>query len=107
MYRFSSAQGEPEHLVAVDGRTNVNRADIWKKHERAVMGREDWEEYIRAVQPKTILWRQDSALVAILITSPNWCRIFQSGQTATDHSIFISRDDFEMRRGEFESGDCA
>jgi hypothetical protein len=106
MYRFSSEQGEPQHLVALDGRTNVNRPDIWRKAERAVLGREDWEEYVRSVQPGTILWRHDSALVAILLASPGWCRIFQSGKAVTDHSIFISRDDFDSRRNEFQSDDC-
>lgn len=106
MYRFSSARGEPLQLVTLDGRTNVNRADVWKKHERAMLGRENWEEYVRVVQPRTILWRQDSALVAILLASPEWCRIFQSGGKATDHSVFIARDEFERRRSDFESDDC-
>ncbi len=106
IYRYSSATGEPAHLVPVDGRTNVNRADIWRAHEKALLGREGWQDYLNAVKPKTVLWRQDSPLVAILLAAPEWCRVFQSGNSGLDHSVFISREDFEKRRDTLQSADC-
>jgi hypothetical protein len=107
MYRSSSSEGEPRHLVALDGRTNVNRPDIWDMYERAYLGREGWEALVDSVKPKTIMWPQNGALVAILLASPDWCRVYQSGKGSFDQAVFVAREEFEKRRGEFQSSDCS
>jgi hypothetical protein len=106
LYRFSSSDGVPRYKVPIDGRTNVNSPSIWRMYDDAFFGRENWEEYIRAVEPKTIIWRQESPFVSLLIESSEWCRVFQSGSMRTDYSVFISRDEFNSRRNEFDSPDC-
>jgi hypothetical protein len=106
LYRFSGSDGEPRYKVPIDGRTNVNAPSIWRMYDDAFFGRENWEDYIRAVDPKTIVWRHGSPFVSLLLESPEWCRVFQSGKTRTDYSVFVSRDHFESHRGEFESPDC-
>ena len=107
MYRFSSPQGEPQHLVALDGRTNINPPKIWKGYEAALRGGEEWDSYIRAVNSKTIVWRQDAALASILLVSPEWCRVFRSSVSLKGHAVFISRDQFNRRRDELQSDDCS
>ncbi len=106
LYRFSSPDGNPTHKVPIDGRTNVNSPAIWRLYDDAFFGRETWQEYIRAVQPQTILWRQESPFVSLLVESDQWCRVFQSGVTRRDYSVFISRQEFERRKGEFVAPDC-
>lgn len=106
LYRFSLPDGTPKYKVPIDGRTNVNSPAIWRLYDDAFFGRETWQEYVRAVQPQTILWRQESPLVALLIESDQWCRVFQSGGTRADYSVFISRQEFEKRRGELVAPDC-
>ncbi len=107
MYRFSSPQGEPQHLVSLDGRTNVNSPELWRGYEDAVRGGEGWDAYIRAVNPKTIIWRQNSALASILLVSPEWCRVFRGGSSLDGHSVFVSREQFDKRKGELQSEDCS
>jgi hypothetical protein len=107
MYEWSSPQGEPAHLVAVDGRTNVNSPAVWRSLQKALFGQEGWSEYIDLVAPQTILWRNASPFVALLIESPRWCRVFQSGRLAADMSVFVPRELFESRRGDLKSDDCA
>jgi hypothetical protein len=106
LYRFSSQDGTPRYKVPIDGRTNVNPPAIWRIYDDAFFGREAWQEYIRAVQPQTILWRQESPFVALLLQSDQWCRVFQSGPKGGDYSVFITRQEFEKRRSEFVAPDC-
>jgi hypothetical protein len=107
MYEWSSLRGEPSHLVVVDGRTNVNSPAVWGSLQKALFGREGWSEYIELVDPQTIVWRNASPFVALLIESPKWCRIFQSGRSGTDTSVFVTREYFETRRGALQSDDCS
>lgn len=106
MYRFSSNNGEPIHRVPIDGRTNVNPPAVWQSYEKAFWGREGWKEYIQKVEPKTILWSQGSPLVALLLDSPNWCRVFQTGTKAHDYSVFILKEDFQRYDKGLLSSNC-
>lgn len=106
MYQWSSREGEPSHLVAIDGRTNVNSAVVWKSMQKALHGREGWSEYIDLVNPKTIVWPDWSPFVALLLESPRWCRVFQSGSARGSMSVFVTREEFDSRVGEFQSSDC-
>jgi hypothetical protein len=106
MYQWSSREGEPSHLVALDGRTNVNSPVVWRSMEKALHGREGWSEYIRLVNPKTIVWPDWSPFVALLLESPDWCRVFQSGRSRGSMSVFVNREEFDSRGGEFQSSDC-
>lgn len=106
MYRFSAADGEPIHQVPIDGRTNVNQPAMWQSYEKAFWGREGWKEYIEKVAPKTIMWSQGSPFVTLLLDSPDWCRVFQTGPKARDYSVFILREDFEMSNNGLVSSDC-
>ncbi len=107
MYRFSSREGIPEFRVAIDGRTNVNPPEIWQMYQESFLGKLGWRKFIQRVQPKTILWRQGSAFVSLLYASKQWCRVFSSGERESDYVIFVQRDEFERRTGEFSSNNCA
>jgi hypothetical protein len=105
-YRWSSPEGNPHHLVAIDGRTNVNRRDIWESYTKAFRGREGWRDYFSKIGPRTVIWRKGSPLVPLLLEAPEWCRVFESGTQLTSYAVFISREEFDRRRGEFEASDC-
>lgn len=107
MYRFSDADGIPKHKVAIDGRTNVNPDSIWEMYRASFTGRSTWHEFIDRVQAQTILWRQGSPMVSLLLLSPEWCRVFSSGPGDEDHAVFIRSELFRSRSGEFTSTDCA
>ncbi len=105
-YRWSTPQGTPTHLVPIDGRTNVNRRDIWDSYLNAFQGREQWREYLDKVKPHTIIWANGSPLSALLLEAPDWCRVFESGKRPNDYSVFITRAEFDQRSGEFTASDC-
>jgi uncharacterized membrane protein (DUF485 family) len=107
MYRFSRTDGTPIHKVAIDGRTNVNSPEIWEMYQASLRGAATWEDYIEKVKPKTILWRQGAAFVSLLLLSPEWCRVYASGETEMAHVVFITREEFMRRAGEFSSIDCS
>jgi hypothetical protein len=107
MYRFSDPNsGEPIHKVPIDGRTNVNPPEVWEVYEASFRGKVNWADYIRKVNPQTILWYYGSPLTAILDLSPDWCRVYASGKADESFVLFIRRDEFDRRRVEFASPDC-
>jgi hypothetical protein len=106
MYRWSSPEGEPRERVTLDGRTNLITAERWHSYQRALLGREGWSEYIKKVGPRTILWRNDSPLVPLLLESPEWCRVFQSGNALLDYTVFITVEEWRSRAGSLPSNDC-
>jgi hypothetical protein len=107
IYRFSSLAGEPRERVTLDGRTNLITPERWGAYQRAISGREGWAEYLSLLKPQTILWRNDSALVALLLESPDWCRVFKSGGSSVDYSVFISADEWRSRGRTLPSTDCS
>lgn len=106
MYRYSSPEGEPLVKVPIDGRTNVNSPEIWRLYDDAFAGRSNWNQYIERVKPATILWRQGSPFVSLLELSPEWCRVFVTGTDPDDYTVFISKQEFLRRQGEFTARDC-
>ena len=107
MYRFSDAAGVPRHKVAIDGRTNVNPEGIWEMYRASFTGKASWHDFIDKVQAQTIVWRQGSPMVSLLLLSPEWCRVFSSGPGDEDHAVFIRADIFRERTSEFSSLDCS
>jgi hypothetical protein len=107
MYRFSNPDGTPRYQVPIDGRTNVNSQEIWEMYQASLRGTTKWAEYIDKVNPKTILWRQGSPFVSLLLLSPEWCRVYASGQSENDFVLFITRDEYARRSSELSSIDCA
>jgi hypothetical protein len=107
MYRFSTPDGEPLLKVPIDGRTNVNAPEIWRMYDDAFAGRPTWKQYIERVQPMTILWRQGSPFASLLELSPDWCRVFAGAAGLDDYAVFIHKEEFTRREGEFTSKDCA
>ena len=93
MYRLSNKDGElvEEDRVNIDGRTNINDPAIMAANQRALDGRLGWEGYLKRVDPGTILWRNRSPLVAILIASGEWCRVYANGSSEFGHSVFLRR----------------
>jgi hypothetical protein len=106
MYRFSGDDGVPRHTVAIDGRTNVNPLPIWEAYQAAFQGKVGWRRYLTKVQPKTIIWRHGSPLVAILFASKEWCRVFATGSGDNDFVMFVSHEEFMRRRADFSSINC-
>ena len=106
MYRMSDADGNPSSKVAIDGRTNVNPDEIWRMHQASFSGRANWQDFITKVNPGTILWRQGSPFVSLLLLSPDWCRVFASGTKDEDYVVFVRAEYFRSRSGELTSIDC-
>jgi len=105
-YRWSSVTGDPKFLVPIDGRTNVNRGDIWDDYREAFTGREGWRDYFSKVKPRTVIWRRGSPLTSLLLETPEWCRVFEAGTSPNGYGVFITRDEFNSRPGAFSSSDC-
>jgi hypothetical protein len=105
-YRWSSLNGEPKFLVPIDGRTNVNRRDIWKDYRETFTGREGWRQYFAKVDPRTVIWRRGSPLTTLLLEDADWCRVFEAGSNPSGYGVFITRDEFNARSGVFSSSDC-
>jgi hypothetical protein len=94
MYRLSSPEtGElaPEDRVNIDGRTNVNDGKVMEENQEALNGMVTWHRYLDRIQPNTILWRNRSPLVSLLLLSPEWCRVFAVGNKDRGYSIFVRR----------------
>lgn len=106
MYRFSNHDGTPRHLVTIDGRTNVNPPEVWEMYTASFQGRSTWRDYLEAVKPKTILWRQGSPMVSLLFESREWCRVFATGSEDQDFVVFVTKEDFLARSGELTSSNC-
>jgi hypothetical protein len=106
MYRFAGRDGSPGPLVSIDGRTNLIPGDVWKKHQAAQFGKENWREYLDLVKPRTILWSNESPLIAILIASQEWCRVFNNRSDREGFSVFISREEYELRAEQLTSDNC-
>ena len=107
MYRFSDPiSGEAGYKVAIDGRTNVNPPEVWEMYRASFLGRANWDDYIKKVNPETILWRQGSPMTSLLLLSPEWCRVFASGSKDESFVVFIKRQEFEKHRDRLKSIDC-
>jgi hypothetical protein len=107
MYRFSNDDGTPKYLVSIDGRTNVNPPEIWEMYAASFQGRAQWRDYLEAVKPKTILWRQGSAMVSLLFESREWCRVFATGTEDQDFVVFVSKEEFMSRARQLTSSNCS
>ncbi len=106
MYRFSDRAGIPSHLVAIDGRTNINPPEVWQMYQESLLGKAGWHRFLDKVQPQTIIWRQGSALVSLLFATKQWCRVYASGARESDYVMFIKKEEFLRRRTEFTSNNC-
>jgi hypothetical protein len=109
MYRLSDpSTGELKHKVPIDGRTNINSEDIWSSQKAAMSGKPSWYDYIEKTQAETILWEQEWPLGALLILSPDWCRVFRTSPDKEEgFSVFVKRQYYESRKTELLSSDCA
>lgn len=106
MYRFGAADGSPGPLVPIDGRTNLIPPDLWQKHRAALNGTEQWQEYLDLVKPRTVLWPNESPLVALLIASQEWCRVFMTRKDKEGFSVFVSKEEYLSRKTELPSDTC-
>ncbi len=107
MYRFSDKDGNPLQKVAIDGRTNVNPDEIWQMYRASFSGRAQWSDFISKVNPGTIMWRQGSPFVSLLLLSPDWCEIFSAGSKDEDFALFVRADYFRSQQGSLTSPDCS
>jgi hypothetical protein len=96
-YRWSNDLGEPQHEVAIDGRTNVNPKEIWDAYMSTYRGREDWHNYLDMVKARTVVWRRGGPLYALLVQDPNWCLVFEDGRDIASFAVFIDRAQFNER----------
>jgi hypothetical protein len=46
-------------------------------------------------------------MTSLLLLSPDWCRVYGSGDQDESFVVFIKRQDFEAKRGELTSIDCS
>lgn len=106
MYRFGAADGTPGPLVPIDGRTNLIPPEVWEKHQAALFGKESWRGYFELVKPQTVLWPNESPLIAILIASKEWCRVFRTRKDSEGFSVFIPREEYLARKAELPSDTC-
>jgi hypothetical protein len=93
MYRLSNESGElsAEDRVNIDGRTNINDAEIMVLNQKALSGHVHWQRYLEKVGPNTILWRNQSPLTSILLATGEWCRVYAEGSSESGHSVFLRR----------------
>lgn len=106
MYRLSDAQGNLEHLVPIDGRTNVTPPDVFNKFIATLNGKQNWRDFINLVNPQTILWPNDSALIALLLLSGEWCQVFQNLTEDSGYSVFVKQTVWQQRQSELPSMNC-
>ena len=106
MYQFSSPEGNPIERVSIDGRTNVNPKTIWDAHKHSVAGGRAWRDFIDLVKPKTIVWQEDRPFSSLIRLSADWCEVFDGATQRDKFSVFITREEFEQRVGEFQSTNC-
>lgn len=107
MYRFSNENGELEHKVAIDGRTNVNPPHVWAKYHQALLGKEDWHKWLDLVDPRTILWKNESAFTSLLSLHPEWCRIYMQGTADQGYTIYLRRDEVLRRKSSLIDVNCS
>ncbi|MGI6524862.1 MAG: hypothetical protein ACOX2O_06155 [Bdellovibrionota bacterium] len=105
MYRFSDGDGNLEHKVAIDGRTNVNSPEVWEKFYAALYLKHNWKEFFELVQPETVLWKTDTPLTTLLLESPEWCRVHLFGDEEKGFSVFVKAEYFKTRP-DLTSNDC-
>ena len=105
MYRLSYENGETAQKVPIDGRTNVNPDGIATIEREAFYGFERWNKYLEAVSPNTVLWRNGSPLIPLLIESKEWCRVFRNGKSSDGFSVLIKKSEFNSRQSLF-SDNC-
>jgi hypothetical protein len=98
MYRLTDSHGNVSHPVPIDGRTNVNSKEATITSTEAFIGTEKWRDYLNLVNPSSVVWPNDSPLVALLVASKEWCRVFRTGATTREgSSLFITREEFSKR----------
>lgn len=103
---MAEPDGTLQFPVAIDGRTNVTPHDIMAKFLHAFRGLVDWHDYLDVTAPKTILWKLESPLSALLIESPEWCEVFRDGDVEVGHIVFVERKEYERNFSELPSPDC-
>lgn len=106
MYQFSSSQGDPIERVSIDGRTNVNPQSVWNANKHAAIGGRGWRDVIDVVKPRTILWKEGQSFSSLLRLSGEWCEVVDGASQRDKFSVFITREEFEQRRPEFQAADC-
>lgn len=92
MYRLSDTSGNTAHLVSIDGRTNVTPPEVFEEYHRALYGTEGWSDYITRVNPKTIIWPNESPLIQIMLATGNWCVVFKNGDSSRGDSVLVRSD---------------
>lgn len=94
-YRYADLMGNPGLKVSIDGRTNLISHDVWEQYQKSWLGNWGWRAYIERVNPKTILWRGDSALIRILEAEGKWCTVFNKGARPNSNVVMLKRDTVE------------
>ncbi len=106
LYRMSNSAGEPQHKVAIDGRTNIISEDLWGAFYVALNGRAGWQKFIEMVQPNTILWKWESPLTSILLEGGKWCSVFRSGTVSDGFVVFLKKEYFSAHRVDLSTVRC-
>lgn len=75
IYRFSDSSGIPTQTVAIDGRTNVTPPEILRDFIATYRGENNWQDLLKRISPKTILWEASSPFTSLLRENTNWCEI--------------------------------
>jgi hypothetical protein len=109
MYHFSDAQGEPAFKVAIDGRTNVNDPEIYELHHKSYFAQRDWQEFFLKTRAETIVWRNSSSLVTVLLENHDWCEVYTDAteeNEKTGVSVFVKRGYYDQWKSKLNSRDC-
>jgi len=105
MYRLKNEDGTLDYPVVMDGRTNINDPAVWRAYLGAIQGKESWRELLELTEPETILWRDQSPFVALLIESGQWCRL-SLPRGRSGNFLFVKRDYFEAYQEHLQSDNC-
>jgi len=98
IYSFSNEKGEPIFKFPIDGRTNVPPQEVLDAFFEAYQGGRKWQTYIDLVKPETIIFRNESPFVPIILASGIWCEVFQKGKGMGGYGVYLRREQANQRK---------
>lgn len=105
LYRLAHNGRVAAFRVPMDGRTNVNSGEVVAAYYGALYGRANWRDYLSITRPDTIVWRNASPLVALMLEAPEWCRVFREGGLDKGYSVFIPHAEWK-KNPKLSADDC-
>lgn len=91
LYRQSNESGVPTHKVFIDGRTNINSAEVTKTFRQALYGKKEWADLVNLTKANTVLWPKRFPLGALLEASGEWQKVYPQ-QAESNWLVFVRKE---------------